>query len=121
MEQAEQVQQNNDKDRDTREPKDDITQHVDNFLQLARMLRPRFRPKANLAGTELSRCCPPRMAAHQAAPNEMIRLAAVTNPVRIAALRALSAASRAAEKASLTRRSASCCERPERCATICAR
>ena len=46
------------------------------------------------------------MAAHHAAANEMISAAAVTKPVSTAALRALSAACRAATTASLTRRSA---------------
>ena len=42
----------------------------------------RWAVTMNRAGIWLSRWCPPRRAAHQAAPNETTKLAAVTKPVR---------------------------------------
>ena len=65
----------------------------------------------------MSWCCPPLTAAHQAAPSEITREAAVTKPVNTAARLALSAALRVAFKASLTRTSVSLGARPVSCET----
>ena len=104
-EEAKQMQEDDDDDGYTGQPEDDIAQHA----QLRRLMA-----KLNRAGIELSRWLPPLRPAHHAAASEMIKLAAVTNPVRMAPRLALSAASRAAVTASATRFSASCCDRPAR-------
>src|SRR5262245_65653772 len=112
------MQENDHDDRYACQPKDDVAEHCYLFQVVGRTGR---GPKSNLAGIDVSRCCPPFIAAHQAAAKERIRPAAVTKPARTAARLALSAAARAAFTASSTRFSASCCEMPERCATSWAR
>lgn len=106
-EKAEHVQQDDDEDRYACEPQDEIAKHGLHFLQVIQVRGRSWRPNANLAGTALSRCSPPLMAAHHAAANETSSEIAVTKSVRMAARRPLSAASRAALRASSTRLAAS--------------